>query len=168
MADVHIVFGPQGAGKSTYSSELAKDLNGVCLSIDQWMWVLFGADMPKKVNFKWVMDRVQRCESQIWSMTTKIIQTGGVVVLDLGFMKQKKRSQFLELAHNLNKSTQMHYLTTPLDIRKKRVMQRNLEKGETFTFEVSAGMFDFMEAEFEPANAQELAISKQFYSTSLD
>lgn len=37
MGKIHLVFGPQGAGKSTYSKELARKVNGVHLSIDEWM-----------------------------------------------------------------------------------------------------------------------------------
>jgi len=35
MANVHIVFGSQGAGKSTYSINLANELDGIHLSIDE-------------------------------------------------------------------------------------------------------------------------------------
>lgn len=52
---IHIVFGRQGAGKSTYSKKLIKDIKGVHFSIDKWMWKLYGKDMPKSMNLKWIM-----------------------------------------------------------------------------------------------------------------
>lgn len=157
MTRVHIIFGPQGAGKTTYSKKLAENVNGVHLSIDEWMWELYGADLPKPMNLTWIMKRVGRCEKQIWSTAKRISKCGCSVILDLSFMKLKKRQLFISLARENNISTQLHYINAPLSIRRRRVLERNIEKGETFSFEVTPGMFDFMEKEFEDPNKQELA-----------
>lgn len=60
----------------------------------------------------------------------------------------EKRKLFLQLAKDHSKATQLHYVTAPLTIRRERVLNRNIEKGATFSFEVTPGMFDFMESEF--------------------
>ncbi len=156
MGKIHLVFGPQGAGKSTYSKKLSNETNGVHLSIDDWMWKLYGEDLPKPMNFKWIMERVERCEKQIWSTAEKISKCGCEVILDLGFMKLEKRELFKLLATNQNILTQLHYVNAHNSIRKKRVLNRNTEKGETFSFEVTAGMFDFMESQFENPTEKEL------------
>ena len=156
MSTIHIVFGPQGAGKSTYSKSLSEKVNGVHLSIDDWMWKLFGEDLPKPMNFNWIMKRVERCENQIWSTTEKISKCGCDVVLDLGFMKVKKRNLFKSLALDQNISTQLYFVKARHSIRRKRVIERNIEKGSTFSFEVTPGMFDFMETEFENPTENEL------------
>jgi hypothetical protein len=39
------------------------------------------------------------------------------------------------------------------------VLARNTAQGETYAFEVTAGMFDFMEREFEAASESELALT---------
>tara|TARA_R110000868_G_scaffold37111_9_gene131499 strand:+ start:33383 stop:33904 length:522 start_codon:yes stop_codon:yes gene_type:complete len=156
MNKIHIVFGAQGAGKSTYSKKLSKDLNGVHLSIDKWMWKLYGEDLPKPMNFRWIMERVERCEKLIWSTSEKISKSGCEVILDLGFMKFKKRELFKSLSDKHNIPTQLHYIKAHHSIRRKRVLDRNVEKGETFSFEVTAGMFDFMETEFENPTEKEL------------
>ena len=153
---VHIVFGRQGAGKSTYSRKLAKEINGVHFSIDEWMWKLYGKDSPKSLNLTWIMERVGRCEQQIWEVTLQIIATGVEVVLDLGFTKFEKRELFLSLAQKHHIPTQMHYLKAPQDLRKRRIMARNEEKGDTYSFEVTPGMFDFMEGEFQVPRDKEL------------
>lgn len=157
MSKVHLVFGPQGAGKSTYSKKLSEEVNGVHLSIDDWMWKLYGEDLPSPMNLKWVMERVERCEQQIWSTSKKISACGCEVVLDLGFTKLAKRELFKSLAKDQKIPTQLHYVNAPHSIRRSRVLERNIEKGETFSFEVTPGMFDFMETEFEKPTEKELA-----------
>lgn len=156
MSKVHIVYGPQGAGKSTYSKKLSKDLKGIKFSIDEWMWKLYGDDMPKSMNLKWIMERVERCENHIWEITKDLSNLGCEVILDLGFTKSEKRRKFQQLAKDHNIQFQLHYLTAPHAIRRKRVLDRNIEKGDTFSFEVTPGMFDFMEGEFHSARDSEL------------
>ncbi len=157
MSKIHIVFGPQGAGKSTYSKKLAIDANAVHLSIDAWMWAMYGADLPKTMNLKWIMERVERCEKQIWATAKQIGRCGGDVILDLGFTKLAKRKQFKALATEQNMQIQVHYVTAPHATRKARVLNRNIEKGSTFSFEVTPGMFDFMEGELHSPTEEELA-----------
>lgn len=156
MNKIHLVFGSQGAGKSTYSKELAQKVNGVHLSIDEWMWELYGADLPKSMNLKWIMERVERCEKQIWTTAKQIAICGGNVILDLGFMKVKNRDTFMNLAKEINVSTQLHYVDAPYSVRHKRVEERNVQKGQTFSFEVTPIMFEFMEKEFEKPTEKEL------------
>lgn len=153
---VHIVFGPQGAGKSTYSKKLSKEVSGVHLSIDDWMWTLYGADLPKPMNFKWIMQRVERCEQQIWDSALKILNCGCDVILDLGFTKRAKRQLFATMASEHKISTQVHFINAPHALRRKRVLERNVEKGDTYSFEVTPGMFDFMEGEFDRPTDSEL------------
>jgi predicted kinase len=156
MSKVHLVFGSQGAGKSTYSKRLAEEINGVHLSIDEWMWELYGADLPKPINVKWIMERVERCEKQIWTTAKQISACNGNVILDLGFMKVKNRDTFLELAKDLKISTQLHYIDALYPIRFERVMKRNIKKGQTFSFEVTPEMFEFMDKEFEKPSEKEM------------
>ena len=133
MSNVHLIFGSQGAGKSTYSINLAKEVGGVHLSIDEWMWSLFGDDLPKTMDLNWIMPRVNRCENMIWETAKKIVNAGGTVILDLGFMKEVNRQQFLDMSDNLNLSSQLHYINAPEEIRHSRVMERNSKKGKTFS-----------------------------------
>ena len=159
MATIHLVYGPQGAGKSTYARRLGAERNLVRFSIDEWMGQLYGPDLPKPMNFAWIMQRVRRCEHRIWATATDIAKTGSDVVLDLGFMKVKSRDEFLERGRSDGHASQLHFVDAPHAVRRARVLTRNVEKGETFAFEVTAPMFDFMEREFEAPTAQELSLS---------
>ncbi|HEY8068088.1 MAG TPA: AAA family ATPase, partial [Burkholderiales bacterium] len=77
IATVHIVFGSQGAGKTTYARRLASEVKGTRFSIDDWMGELFGPDLPKPMSLPWIMERVRRCESRIWSTAAEIVEQGG-------------------------------------------------------------------------------------------
>jgi predicted kinase len=157
MAEVHLVFGPQGAGKSTYSRELANATNGVRFSIDDWMQQLYGADLQQPLDLRWIMERVKRCEVQIWRTAQDVAKSGGNVVLDLGFMKAQSRAEFESLAVQIGSSPTLHYLTAAREIRLSRVMMRNTAKDRTFSFEVTQAMFDAMEREFETPDEAEMA-----------
>jgi len=156
MSKIHIVFGPQGAGKSTYSKKLTDEVKGIHLSIDNWMWKLYGDDLPKSMNLKWIMERVERCEKQIWELSKDISDRDCDVILDLGFTKRQKRILFQQLAEEHNKDVQLHYVSAAHSIRRARVLDRNVKKGETFSFEVTPDMFDFMEGEFHQPTESEL------------
>lgn len=156
MGTVHIIFGPQGAGKSTYARKLSLEIQGVRFSIDEWMHQLFGPDQPQPISFSWVIDRVRRCEKRIWATALEVALAGGNVVLDLGFMKVESRSEFQSMADAAGLSTQLHFIDAPHAVRKERVLTRNAERGETFSFEVTSDMFDFMEREFQRPTDKEL------------
>ncbi|WP_168225008.1 ATP-binding protein [Azoarcus sp. DD4] len=156
---IHIVFGTQGAGKTTYSRKLASEVGATRFSIDDWMGELFGPDVPKPMSLPWIMERVQRCEHRIWSIASEIVECGGSAVLDLGFMKVSDRARFISLAETKALPVQMHYVDAPHSLRRARVLSRNSEKGGTFSFEVTPSMFDFMETQFESPTEAELSKS---------
>jgi predicted kinase len=157
MATVHIVFGQQGAGKTTYSRTLADQEQGVRFSIDDWMGELYGPDLPNPMSAPWIMERVQRCERIVWAVASDVVQRGGNVILDLGFMKVSDRFRFIEQANAKNLSVRTHFVTAPLEIRRNRVLSRNVSKDDTFSFEVTPAMFDFMEVQFEAPTDSELS-----------
>ena len=61
------------------------------------------------------------------------------------------------LAEDNGFAYQIYYLKAPHALRKDRVIKRNEEKGETFSFEATSGIFDFMEGEFDDPGEKELA-----------
>ncbi len=160
MSTLHLVFGPQGAGKSTEARRLAAALGAVRMSIDDWMAGLFGPDLPLPLDLGWVMERVRRCEQRIGTLAVDIARAGTPVVLDLGFMRVDDRRRFAALAHSAGLACQLHHVDAPLALRRQRVATRNLERSDTFAFEVTPAMFDAMEGRFEPPTAEELATAR--------
>ena len=156
VATLHVVFGPSGAGKSTYAKEFARREPAVHFAIDDWMARLFAADMPEPLEFAWMMERIERCEAQIWSTAAGVIATGTSVILDLGLMRKSDRSRVAEIAAAVELPIQFHFVTAPQDVRRLRVLERNEVRGETFAISVTPEMFAFIEGVYEEPDAAEL------------
>ena len=154
-ADMILIVGCTGAGKTTYSRRLADQLGGVRFSIDEWMTTLFWADSPQPIQFPWTLERIARCEAQIMATVQQLAARGMPALLDLGFTTKDHRDRFRALAAEAGLSLQMHFLDVPADERWSRVNRRNIERGETFAMEVDRQMFDFMEGMWEPPQPSE-------------
>jgi predicted kinase len=145
----HVVTGSTGAGKSTFARELAERVGGVRFSIDEWMSGLFWMDSPEKKDFAWAMERIGRCEGQIAAVATSLAGVGVDAVLDLGFTLREHREAWLKRAQEVGVAVELHVLDVPVEVRWARVCERNAGASETFSFEVTREMFDFMEARWE-------------------
>jgi predicted kinase len=154
-AQLILVVGCTGAGKSTYARALADRLGGLRFSIDEWMVALFWADSPQPIEFAWTMERVNRCEAQIFAMARQAAQRGVPAVLDLGFTTKAHRDKFRALSEGAGLSVAVHFVDVPVDERWRRVEQRNARQGETYSLTVDRGMFDFMEGLWEPPGEAE-------------
>jgi predicted kinase len=155
-ATLHVVFGPQGAGKSTYAKAFARREPAIHFAIDEWMAHLFAPDMPEPLEFEWMMARVERCETQIWSVAASAIAAGTSVILDLGLMRRSDRARVAEIADACELPLQFHFVTAPQEVRRARVLERNEVKGATFAIPVTPDMFDFMEGVYEAPDPAEL------------
>ena len=156
-ATLHVIFGPSGAGKSTYAKHLARRAPAIHFAIDEWMARLFAPDMPEPLEFEWMMERVERCEAQIWSTAAAAMAAGSSVVLDLGLMRRSDRARVAQIAEACELPLQFHFVTAPQEVRRARVLDRNEVRGDTFSIEVTPDMFAFIEGIYEAPEADELA-----------
>lgn len=156
-APLNVIFGPSGAGKTTYANAFARREGAVALILDDWMARLFGPDIPQPVEFDWVMERVGRCEALMWSVAAGVIASGRPVIMDLGLLRVSDRDRVRTIADATELDLQFHYVTAPAEVRRARVDARNKIQGESFALEVTPAMFDFVEGIFEPATEAELA-----------
>ena len=154
-AELILVVGCTGAGKSTYARALADQLGGLRFSIDEWMVGLFWADSPQPIEFAWTMERVNRCEAQIFAVARQAAARGVPAVLDLGFTTKAHRDKFRALGAEAGLSVAVHFVDVPADERWRRVEQRNAEQGETYSLTVDREMYDFMEGLWEPPSEAE-------------
>jgi predicted kinase len=161
MNKLIIVCGQTGAGKTTHATKICAELNAIKFSIDPWMQTLFSKDM-KSLDFSWMMERVERCQEQIWEVAMQILNNGGSVVLDLGFTTKSQRQLFVQKAHQLKIQSEVHYIEASTENRQKRVKKRNDEKDPAvYSFEVTDQMFTFMEPRFEYPDEDELRGGKK-------
>lgn len=149
MPDIYLVTGGTGAGKTTYSRQLAADVGAVRFSIDDWMTSLFWMDSPDPISFEWAMSRINRAEAQMWETAQQILAANVSVIFDLGFTKHAHRQKFRDLAKTVNLPILLHWLDIDKGERWHRVQLRNQEKGITFAMTVTVEMFEFMENEWE-------------------
>jgi predicted kinase len=155
-APLHVIFGPSGAGKSTYAHDFARRESAVAFVLDEWMARLFGSDIPESIEYAWMMERVERCEAQIWSTAAAVLAAGTPVVLDLGLMRKADRARVREIAEAVELPLQWHYVTAPQAARRARVAGRSAAHGESFALQVTPDMFEFVEGVFEQPDEAEL------------
>ncbi|HEV2531438.1 ATP-binding protein [Phenylobacterium sp.] len=155
-ATLNVIFGPCGAGKTTYAHAFARRERAVAFILDDWMARLFGPDMPEPIEYQWMVERVARCEAQIWSNAAATIAVGTSAILDIGLMRRDDRARVREIAAATELPLQWHFVDAPQAVRRARVAGRNRIKGESFAIDVSPDMFDFIEGVYEPPGPEEL------------
>lgn len=163
---IHCVCGPIAAGKSTLARSLAESNSGVRFAIDEWMHALYGPDRPESMNMGWLVPRLARCHDMIWSVASQVLARGKDVVMEPGLMTQAERAAFRAQAEAAGRGVRMHFVDAPRDVRLARLNSRNLERGETFSFEVTPAMFEFMEARYEAPSEDECAQAGEWARTS--
>ena len=153
---LNVIVGPCGAGKTTYAHTFARREKAVAFILDDWMARMFGPDMPEPLQYEWMLERVARCEAQIWATAAAVMATGTAVILDIGLMRKDDRARVRQIAEGAELSLQWHFVDAPQAVRRERVMGRNVLRGESFAIEVPPDMFDFIEGVYEPPEPGEL------------
>ena len=153
---IHLLVGNTGAGKSTYASNLKLETSGVIFTLDKWNKVLFFPDKKEENGLDWFLERIDRAEVIMQDLRLQLENTGVDRILDVGLSKFLHREKYRKFAKENNINIQFHFLNVSKEIRKERVLKRNLEKGATFEFEVSEANFEFMENWFETPTKEEL------------
>jgi predicted kinase len=104
----------------------------------------------------WAMTRVARCQAQAWTVAQQILATGTDVVLELGLLRKADRQTIKAKVEAAGYAARFHFIDAQLSVRRQRVLQRNADRGETFSFDVTPRMFDAMEEYFERPSDDEL------------
>ena len=157
---IHLIVGNTGAGKTTYSQELKRKTNGIIFSIDTWNNTLFIPDKTENDGLDWFLERIERSESLIQKLCIQLSESGIDAILDLGLSKFDHREKFRKFALENKTPVLLHFLDIPKNIRRARILKRNIEQGTTFEFEVSEANFEFMESWFEKPLDSELENAK--------
>jgi predicted kinase len=156
MATVHVIYGPVGAGKTTFGRAFAAERGALFFCLDEWMANLFMMDAPAPITLEWALPRTQRCERQIWTVARQPLALGSDVILELGFFTREQRARVRDLVTSAGFAFEVHVLDVPREVRRERVRLRN-QGGATYTVEVDDAMFDWAEGYYEPLDDAELA-----------
>ncbi len=154
---MHFICGSTGAGKTSYAVKLAGEIGAVTFCIDEWMARLYWPDAPQPPDGAWAMERVARCQMQIWDTAKTVAARGVPCILEIGFADARIRGRFAELAQDAGLPVQLHFLDVPAEERWRRVEKRNADKSGALGFDVTREMFDFVEAMWEPPDQAEVA-----------
>ncbi|XOV89954.1 MAG: AAA family ATPase [Pseudomonadota bacterium] len=157
MPLVHLIEGPIGAGKSTYAAALSERISAPSLCLDEWIACLFLPDRPTSASVDWYLTRKERCENQIWRTAVTILKAGSDVILELGLLTRENRQAFSKRASDAGFVVQIHVLDAPLAIRRERVRQRNLARGNTWHLDITDEMFERSNGWWEPLAGEEYA-----------
>ena len=155
-ATLNVIFGPCGAGKTTYAHAFARREKAVAFILDDWMARMFAPDMPQPLQYDWMIERVARCEAQIWATAAGVLATGTPVILDIGLMRKADRARVRDIAEATGLPLQFHFVDAPTEVRRARVANRNEVRGESFAIEVTPDLFDFIEGVYEAPEPVEL------------
>ncbi len=80
------MLGPVGAGKSTFSRQLALERRALHLNLDDWMATLFSPDRPAVDVIPWYRERTSRSVAQIWKLACQMSALRQDSVLELGLI----------------------------------------------------------------------------------
>src|SRR3954467_5087802 len=117
-ATLHVIFGPCGAGKTTYAHALARREGAGPFVLAEWGARLFGPDVRGPLDFGWMLERLGRCEALIWSTATAVLAAGTSVGLDPGLMSRAHREHIRTMAQEAGLSVQWHFVDAPQEVRR--------------------------------------------------
>ncbi len=147
MPTVHMVCGAPGAGKTTYARALADAKRCLCLSVHEWMKVLFEMDAPQPPERAWTLERAARCEAQMWLVADSLLARGADVVFDVDLATVSHRDAFRSRIAHTRAETKMHYLDVGQETRRARVLATGVTQAD----------FDLMDRRFEAPSDDELS-----------
>lgn len=152
MANLYVLCGLPGSGKSVRAKELEAAGEGILLNADSWVWKLYSEDPEAAARD----ERKFRVHEVQWDVVERLLTAGVSVILDWGVWSRDERDQIRRRARELGASVHTIFLDAPLETLKERIAQRNLDRPEG-SFHISAAELDEWSAIFEPPTADELA-----------
>jgi predicted kinase len=116
---------------------------------------LFSADRPDEGVVEWYVERTARCIELIWSLVVDMLALNASVVLEIGLLTRREREAFYDRVDAAAASLTVHVVDAARDVRRRRVQERNLVRGPTFSMAVPPAIFELASDLWEPPEAAE-------------
>ncbi|WP_176330101.1 AAA family ATPase [Oceanospirillum sanctuarii] len=148
---LYFFCGKMGAGKSTYSKQLAAEKQAVRLSEDEWL----AAHYPDQIrSFDDYLKHAALICPFVRQLVQQVLATGTDVVMDFPANTLRQRSWFLNLCRDAGCEHQMIWLDLSDEECLKQIAKRRLEQPERAAFDTET-VFHQVTAFFEPPTAEE-------------
>lgn len=138
MATLHLISGLPASGKTTYATELRKQVDGVLFCLDRWLITMFGRYSIPTVGQDEHTRRVLACRELIWESASELLKRSVDVILDDGFFYREHRVYHVALASAIGAGATIHFVDTPLDQVRVRLERRNADLPR-YNFHIDAG-----------------------------
>jgi len=153
-ATLHLIVGLPCAGKTTYAERLRHERDAALFSLDRWLITSFGRYSIEAVGHMEHARRLYACRELIWDVTAELLRRQADVVLDDGFFLRNDREQHITRAHALGARVAIHFIDTPVDTLRARLVARNRTAG-AHHFDIDPADIATFEAFFQPPSADE-------------
>ncbi|MEU7903415.1 ATP-binding protein [Actinoplanes sp. NPDC049118] len=146
-AELLLMVGLPGAGKTTRAGELAAAHRALRLTPDEWMISLFDGSQPD--------GKRDLLEGRLIALALQALRLGIDVVLDFGLWSRDERSALRWLAASAGASCQVIYLPVDRDVQRARIAYRQATAPHT-TFPMTEADLDSWQTRFQAPDAAEL------------
>ncbi|HEU5043946.1 MAG TPA: ATP-binding protein [Nocardioidaceae bacterium] len=105
-ANVHLLAGLNGAGKTTHARRLERECPAVRFTLDEWMLRLY----QRRYDDPEYPDLADRCRGLIWKTAQQVLSTGIDVVLDWNLWSRSRRQIWRDKVESAGHHPVLHYL----------------------------------------------------------
>ena len=143
--------GKMGAGKTTYSKLVTKELNAILLSEDEWLASLY----PQKIlSFQDYVYYSNLLKPQMKKLVQSILLSGKDVVMDFPANTPNQRAWFNEMFSEVHAPHRLIFIDVANEVCLERIEKRRHEQPERAATD-TVEMFERMTAYFSPPSREE-------------
>jgi predicted kinase len=153
-ATLHLISGLPCAGKTTYAERLRVERDAALFTLDRWLITSFGRYSIDAVGHMEHARRLYACRELIWEAAAELLRRGAEVILDDGFFLRNDREQYIARARALGAVTAIHFVDTPVDALRERLVDRNRDPG-AYHLDIAPEAVDIFASFFQPPSDDE-------------